>query len=84
MKPPVPAVVLHMNSVAVVTAVAPEPVLLPEYPKMVTGSVEFPPVQPSTRGEVRGTFAGRGVVRLSGVPKVSEALNLPTCCHPGQ
>ena len=81
-KPPVPAVVVQINCVAEVTALAPEPVVVPEYPTISTRSEEFPPVQASGKPALSLTEAGNPPVMDSGAPTLMEVWKLPTSCPP--
>jgi hypothetical protein len=77
-----PAVVRQMNSVVLVTALVPVPVVVPELPMISTISDALPPVQLSVRGELRLTVVGKALDRVSGEARVSEVLNDPTSLPP--
>src|SRR5579863_7022224 len=71
-----PAVVIQRNDVV------PAAVDGAEDPKISTRSVEFPPVQLRVSPWLRFTTVGTPPVTASGVPMVTDALNLPTSLPP--
>ena len=77
-----PAVVIQMNSVEVVTWLAPVPVLVEEAPTISSISDALPPVQLIVRGELRTTVVGKPPVTVIAVASVSEVLNEPTSLPP--
>ena len=77
-----PAVVVQMNAVALVTLLAPVPLVVLAPPKICTISDALPPVQPRVNPALSVTVAGNGPLSVNGGPRVIAVLNGPTAVPP--